>query len=339
MAENDLESTAKELVAPGKGIWATDASTPTMDKRLTAAGITPTLETRTMFREVLISTPGLGEFISGVILYDETIRQRTSEGIGFVDLLQKQGIVPGIKVDKGTVELEGSPEEKVTEGLEGLSERLAEYKQMGAKFAKWRAVISIGDGIPSQRCIEPNAQRLASYAKFCQEQGLVPIVEPEVLMDGEHTIEKSEEITTAVLLNVFAQLKEQKVALEGIILKPNMVLSGYKCQTQAGLEEVAQMTIRTLLKTVPKEVPGIVFLSGGQDVILATARLNEICKTKDLPWKVSFSFERGLEGPAMEIWKNEVENGKAVQSALYKRAKLNSLASQGQYLEEMENEL
>jgi len=335
----ELSSILNKLMAPGKGIWATDASTPTMDKRLTAAGITPTLETRTMFREILISTPALGEFISGAILYDETIRQKTSKGIGFIELVQKQGIVPGIKVDKGTVEFEGSSEEKATEGLEGLSERFVEYKQMGAKFAKWRAVITIGAGIPTPNCIEANAQRMASYAKFCQEQGLVAIVEPEVLMDGEHTIEKSEEITAAALLSVFAQLKEQKVALEGMILKPNMVLSGYKCQTQAGLEEVAQTTIRTLLKAVPKEVPGIVFLSGGQDALSATSRLNEIAKIPGLPWKISFSFERALEGPAMEIWKANPKNVESAQKSIYKRAKLNSLAVRGLYRKEMENEL
>ena len=288
---------------------------------------------------MIITTPGLGEFISGVILYDETIRQSRKDGAPFLRVINDAGIIPGIKVDAGAKGLAAHPGEKITEGLDGLRDRLAEYAQMGARFAKWRAVITIGDGIPSRSCIEANAHALARYAALCQEAGLVPIVEPEVLMDGEHPLERCFEVTEKVLLTVFSQLYTQRVALEGMILKPNMVLPGLNCPKQAAVDEVADATVRCLLRAVPAAVPGIAFLSGGQSGELASARLNamNVRFKSRLPWALAFSFARAIQQPAMEIWKGQQANAAAAQQALYHRARCNSAARLGRYRTEMEN--
>ena len=338
MDTKQLIDTAKALVAGDKGLLAMDESNPTCDKRFAKLGIPLTEEARRAYREWIISTPRLGECISGAILYDETIRQKKKDGTLFVKALANAGIIPGIKVDAGAKDLAGHPGEKITEGLDGLRERLKEYAQMGARFAKWRAVITIGDGIPSRGCIKANAMDLALYAALCQEAGIVPIVEPEVLMDGAHTLERCFEVTEITLRAVFKQLVTQRVFLEGMILKPNMVLPGLLCSHQESVEEVADATVKCLLRTVPAAVPGIAFLSGGQPSELATARLNAMnarFKGK-LPWAVTFSFSRAIQQPALEIWKGQETNVAAAQKALFHRANCNRAAQRGDYTTTME---
>jgi fructose-bisphosphate aldolase class I len=339
MNTQELIATAKAMVAEGKGLLAMDESTPTCNKRFEKVGIPQTEETRRSYRELIVTTPGLGEFISAVILYDETIRQSKKDGTPFVKVITDAGIIPGIKVDTGAKDMAGHPGEKITEGLDGLRKRLAEYAQMGARFAKWRAVIVVGDGIPSRGCIEANAQALARYAALCQEAGLVPVVEPEVLMDGEHTLARCCEVTEEVLRTVFNQLYTQRVALEGMILKPNMVLPGLDCPKQDSVEEVADATGTCLLRTVPAAVPGIAFLSGGQSGELASARLNamNVRFKSRLPWALAFSFARAIQQPALEIWKGQQANAAAAQQALVHRARCNSAARLGRYRAEMKN--
>ena len=333
MKLQDLIDTAKMLVANDKGLLAMDESTPTCNKRFDKLGIPQTEETRRSYRELIITTPGLGESISGAILYDETIRQQKKDGTPFIKIIIDSGIIPGIKVDIGAKSMAGHPGEKITEGLDGLRERLKEYFKMGARFAKWRAVIAIGDGIPSQGCIEANAHALARYAALCQEAGLVPIVEPEVLMDGEHTLERCSEVTEEVLRTVFKQLYEQRVTLEGMILKPNMVLPGLSCPRQETVDEVADATVKCLLRSVPASVPGIAFLSGGQSAELASARLNamNVKFRSRLPWALAFSFARAIQQPALEIWLGKGKNILAAQKALYHRARCNLAARRGEY--------
>jgi fructose-bisphosphate aldolase class I len=330
--------TAKSLVADDKGLLAIDESNPTCNKRFAAAGIPQTEEFRRSYREMIITTPGLGECISGLILYDETIRQKKKDGTLFIKAITDMGIVPGIKVDVGAKDMAGHPGEKITEGLDGLRERLREYFQMGARFAKWRAVIAIGKGIPSRGCIEANAHALARYAALCQEAGFVPIVEPEVLMDGNHSMEQCFEVSEEVLRTVFRQLYKQRVTLEGMILKPNMVLPGLTCPKQESMDEVADITVECLLRAVPAAVPGIAFLSGGQSGELASARLNAMnARFKSrLPWALAFSFARAIQQPALEIWHGEETNVSAAQQALYHRAICNRAARQGKYIVELE---
>jgi fructose-bisphosphate aldolase class I len=333
-----LTDTAKALVADDKGLLAMDESDPTCNKRFAKLGIPLTVESRRAYRELIVTASGLGESISGAILYDETIRQQKKDGTPFLKILVDAGIIPGIKVDTGAKNLAAHPGEKITEGLDGLRERLAEYFQMGARFAKWRAVIAIGDDIPSRSCIEANAHALARYAALCQEAGLVPIVEPEVLMDGAHTLERCRKVTEEVLRNVFIQLNCQRVLLEGMILKPNMVLPGLACPTQESVDEVANITVKSLWRTVPAAVPGIAFLSGGQSAELASARLNTMnlrFKSR-LPWALAFSFARAIQQPALEIWRGDEANVKAAQQALLHRAKCNSGARRGEYTAAME---
>lgn len=340
MASHDLESTARALVDDGKGILAADESISTITKRFATLKIESTADSRRTYREMLFTTPGVSEFISGVIMYDETIRQKSSKGTPLAELLSAQGIIPGIKVDTGAKPLAGSPEEKITEGLDGLRDRLKEYRGMGARFAKWRAVIQITDTFPSTACVRVNANALGRYAALCQEQGLVPIVEPEVLMDGPHTIERCDTVTSFALHTVFAALFEQNVSLEGMLLKPNMVISGKECPKQASVQEVATATLRCLRRHVPTAVPGIVFLSGGQTDVVATAHLNAINKLDVLkPWKVTFSYGRALQDPALQAWHGKNENLKAGQQAFSHRAKCNGSASVGRYTDTMEGEL
>jgi fructose-bisphosphate aldolase class I len=329
---------ARKLVADDKGLLAMDESDSTCNKRFAKLGIPQTLEVRRAYRELIITTPGLGECISGVILYDETIRQQKKDGTPFLKVLGEAGIVPGIKVDIGAKDLAAHPGEKITEGLDGLRVRLQEYFQMGARFAKWRAVISIGDGIPSRSCIEANAQALARYAALCQEAGLVPIVEPEVLMDGEHSLERCRKATEEALRNVFSQLNCQRVLLEGMILKPNMVLPGLSCPKQASVDEEADITVQSLLRTVPAAVPGIAFLSGGQPGELASARLNamNVRFKSRLPWALAFSFARAIQQPALEVWRGKETNVEAAQQALLHRAQCNRAARRGEYAAMME---
>ena len=336
---DELRQTAAALVADGKGILAADESNGTMNKRLKAAGVEPEEENRRALRELLFTTEGAAEHISGVILYDETFRQSTADGTPFPQLLRDQGVVPGIKVDTGAKPLAGAEDEKVTEGLDGLRERLAEYYESGARFAKWRAVIAIDDSLPSRYCIHVNAHALARYAALCQEAGIVPIVEPEVLMDGHHTIDRSEEVTGATLAAVFAELREQRVLLEGILLKPNMVLAGYECSEQPGDDEVAVRTLRCLRRHVPAAVPGIVFLSGGQSDEDATTRLNLMNQIGPQPWQVSFSYGRGLQAAALATWHGERDKVPAAQAQYLHRARCTGAARRGEYSEEMEGEL
>jgi fructose-bisphosphate aldolase class I len=319
MNTQELIDTARTLVAGDKGLLAMDESNPTCNKRFAKLGIPQTEEARRAYRELIVTTPGLGECISGAILYDETIRQQKKDGTPFVKAITDAGIIPGIKVDTGAKDMAGHPGEKITEGLDGLRDRLAEYSQMGARFAKWRAVIAVGDGIPSRGCIEANAQALARYAALCQEAGLVPVVEPEVLMDGEHTLERCREVTEEVLRTVFNQLYTQRVMLEGMILKPNMVLPGLTCPKQETVDEVADATVRCLLRAVPAAVPGIAFLSGGQSGELASARLNamNVRFKSRLPWALAFSFARAIQQPALEIWQGKEANVLAAQQALF----------------------
>ena len=319
---------AKQLMAPGKGILATDARSETMDKRMKAVGIEPTEETRRKFREILITTPGIGEFLSGVILNEEVLR--------LAPLAQDKSIIVGIKVDLGVVDF--GQAEKVTEGLEGLEGRLGEYKQMGAMFTKWRVVVNVGEGIPTAECLRENAWGMAKYASLSQQQGLVPIVEPEVLMEGGHKIEECERATEQTLRAIFRELHDKDVGLEEMLLKTNMVLPGSESGQEVDDEEMARRTMVVLKRVVPVGLAGVVFLSGGQEAKLATKRLNAICK-QQLPWRVSFSFERALEGPAMEVWGGKEENVEKAQEIFLHRAKMNSLASQGRYTLEMENEI
>jgi fructose-bisphosphate aldolase class I len=330
--------TARALVAGDKGLLAMDESTPTCNRRFAALGIPQTDEARRAYRELIVTTPNLGQCISGAILYDQTIHQETKAGVPFVKVLIDAGIIPGIKVDAGAKDLAGHPGEKVTEGLDGLRERLAAYAQMGARFAKWRAVIVPGDGIPSRGCIEANAQPLARYAALCQEAGLVPVVEPEVLMDGDHTLARCAEISEEVLRTVFDQLYTQGVTLEGMLLKPNMVLPGLACPAQATVDEVADATVKCLLRAVPAAVPGIAFLSGGQPSELASARLNamNVRFESRLPWALAFSFARAIQQPALEIWRGEAANAPAAQQALFHRANCNRAARRGEYTAAME---
>ena len=337
MATHALETVARTLVTDGKGILAADETTPTLTKRFDTLGIKSTEQSRRTYREMLITAPGAPEFISGVILFDETIRQKSSRGKPLVEVQAAQGMIPGIKVDTGAKPLAGSPDETVTEGLDGLRNRLSEYRSLGARFAKWRAVIRITDRFPSIACITANAHALARYAALCQEQEIVPIVEPEVLMDGTHTIERCEEVTGDVLQEVFDALYKQGVALEGIVLKPNMVVSGKQSATQATVDQVAMATLRCLRRHVPAAVPGIAFLSGGQNPFLATAHLNAINQIPGpKPWKLTFSYGRALQDPALEAWHGLDKNLQAGQQALYRRARSNSAASVGKYSREME---
>lgn len=338
MKRQELIQTAKALVANHKGILAMDESLPTCNKRFAKLGIPETEEYRRAYRELIVTTPGLGESISGAILFDETIRQKTKDGTLMIKVIIDAGIIPGIKVDTGAKELAGHPGEKISEGLDGLRDRLTEYYQMGARFAKWRAVINISSSIPTRGAIEANALTLARYAALCQEAGLVPIVEPEVLMDGQHTMERCFEVTEEVLHTVFNQLYTQGVILEGIILKPNMIVPGLTCPKQESADDIADATVKCFRRAVPAAVPGITFLSGGQTAELASARLNAMnvrFKSK-LPWELSFSFGRALQQPALEIWNGKAENVLKAQEALYLRAKCNFAARRGEYNGAME---
>ncbi|MCG8588811.1 MAG: fructose-bisphosphate aldolase class I [Proteobacteria bacterium] len=333
---DELITTAQAMVTPGKGILAADESAPTIEKRFKSIDVASTEENRRSYRELLFTTQGADEFVSGVILFDETIRQSAGDGTPFPKLLASQGIIPGIKVDKGAKPLPGSPNEKVTEGLDGLRDRLIEYRGLGARFAKWRAVIAIGDDIPSANCIHTNAHALARYAALCVEQGLVPIVEPEVLMDGSHTLERCHDVTSRTLSATFHELFLQGVPLEQIILKPNMVLSGKDCPQQASVRQVAEATIDCFLNTVPAAVPGICFLSGGQSDEDATAHLNEMNRIGGFPWEMSFSYGRALQAPALKAWGGKADQVPAAQRAYYHRAKCNGAARYGKYTPDME---
>lgn len=336
----ELRETAKAMVAKGKGILAMDESTGTCNKRFKKAGIEETVENRRAYRELLLTTAGLSDHISGAILYDETIRQTLSDGTPFPEHMKKVGIIPGIKVDTGAKDMAGFPGEKITEGLDGLRERFAEYKKMGARFAKWRAVITIqGKELPTYACIHANAHALARYAALAQEAGLVPIVEPEVLIDGDHTIERSYEVTEFTLRAVFQQLALARVAFDGMVLKASMVISGKECPKRAGVQEVADWTVRCLLNTVPAAVAGVAFLSGGQGTEEATAHLNAMnARHKNLPWPLTFSYARALQDPAMQAWKGNPANVRTAQKLLLHRARLNGAATLGNYNEQMEKE-
>ncbi len=333
MNAQKLIDTAKALVAGYKGLLAMDESNTTCNKRFASFGIPQTEEARRAYREMIVTTPGLGKCISGAILCDETIRQNKKDGTPFIKAITDEGVIPGIKVDAGAKDMAGHPGERITEGLDGLGARLVEYSHMGVRFAKWRAVIAMGDGIPSRGCVEANAQALARYAALCQEAGLVPVVEPEVLMDGEHTLEQCREVTEEVLRTVFNHLYTQRVMLEGLILKPNMVLPGLTCPKQKTVDEVADATVTCLLRAVPAAVPGIAVLSGGQSGELASARLNamNVRFKSRLPWGLTFSFARAIQQPSMEIWSGQDANIAAAQHALHHRAKCNVAARRGEY--------
>ncbi|MGH8047165.1 MAG: class I fructose-bisphosphate aldolase [Chthoniobacterales bacterium] len=331
-----MEKTLAKLTATGKGILAADESVGTIEKRFQALSVPCTEDTRHDYRELLFSTPGLTAFIGGVILFEETLAQKGAAGMRLSQLLIAQGIVPGIKVDKGTVPLPGFPEEKVTQGLDGLPERLGKYKELGARFAKWRAVITIGAGVPTQQAMAVNAQALARYAAICQQQGVVPIVEPEVLMDGDHSLATCARVTEDVLHHTFDALYRHRVALEHMLLKPNMAVPGRSSSEQATPEQVAQATLDCLRRTVPAAVPGIYFLSGGQGEVAATSNLNAMNVGADQPWILSFSYARALQAPALEAWRGQAANTRLAQQALYKRARLNSAARQGSYSAAME---
>ncbi|MBN2872434.1 MAG: fructose-bisphosphate aldolase class I [Halothiobacillaceae bacterium] len=338
---DELIKTAKAMVAPGKGVLAIDESNGTCNKRFEANGIDATEEKRRQYRELLLTTPDLEKYVSGAILFDETIRQSAADGTSFIDVMHKRGQVVGIKVDTGAKPLAGSDGEKVTEGLDGLRERLGEYYEMGARFAKWRAVITIdtAKGLPTRGCIEANAHALARYAALCQEAGLVPMIEPEVLIDGEHDIATCEQVTEEGLVEVFDQLHRQNVMLEGVILKTSMVISSKGASNRAGVDEVADRTVETLLRTVPAALGGVVFLSGGQGVEESTAHLNAMHKRHGdrLPWPLTFSYARAIQGPALEYWKGEPGNVEEAQKRALKRARFNGLASQGEYSADMES--
>ena len=340
MDAQKLSDTAKAMVAGDKGLLAMDESTPTANRRFAAAGIPQNEETRRAYRDMIVTAPGLGDCLNGAILVDETIRQQTRRNVPFAKALESVGIMPGIKVDAGAKAMAAHPDEKLAQGLDGLRERLAEYVKLGARFAKWRAVITIGDGIPSWSCIEANGLILALYAALCQEADLVPIVEPEVLMDGDHTMQRCAEVTEATLHEVFDQLVAQDVLLEGMILKPNMVVPGLKCPHQNSNEEIADATVHCLLRTVPAAVPGVAFLSGGQSGELASARLSAMnARFKGrMPWGLAFSFARAIQEPAMQIWHGEDANVAAAQKALVHRARCNVAARRGEYTPAMEKQ-
>ena len=340
MSTQSLEAVAKAMVAPGKGILAADESTGTIEKRLKSIQVENTEDNRRAYRDMLFTAKGLGQYISGVILYDETLRQKGVNGTPFVELLEKNGILPGIKVDTGAKDLALCPGETVTEGLDNLPKRCAEYVKLGAKFAKWRAVINIGRDIPSSTCIAANAHALARYAAICQAAGLVPIVEPEVLMDTDHTIERCEEVTEWMLNAVYEALYVNRVVLERSVLKPSMVISGKGCARQAPVDEVAERTVRVLKRSVPAAVAGIVFLSGGQSDELATAHLNAMNKKfgKEAPWPLSFSYGRALQAPSLKAWKGAAANVAAGQAALLHRSRMNSLACAGRYSSDLERQ-
>ena len=334
-----LAKTAAAMVAKGKGILAADESAGTCESRFKSVGVACTEENRRAYRGLLFTTPGVEQFVSGVILFDETIRQKTDDGVPFADYLARKGIVPGIKVDKGTKALALCPPgEKVTEGLDGLRERLADYFKLGARFAKWRAVITIGAGIPTHACLYANAHALARYAALCQEASIVPIIEPEVLLDGDHTVERCEEVTQATLSATYAALAAHHVAFEHTILKASMVVSGKANARQAGVDEVAERTVRVLKRTVPAAQPGVVFLSGGQSDIAATAHLNAMAAMKGLPWPLTFSYSRALQNPALGTWRGQGGNIGAAQRAFHHRAHMNSLAAQGKWKNELERQ-
>jgi len=338
MNKQILKDTIQQLFAGNKGLLAMDESIETCNKRFAAAGITQTVEMRRSYRELIVTTPGLNESIGGAILFDETIRQQTKDGIPMAEVLKKTGIIPGIKLDLHAKPMAGFPNEKITEGLDGLRERLAEYKKMGARFAKWRAVITIGEGIPTTQCITANAHALARYAGLCQEADIVPIVEPEVLMNGNHSIQRCFDVSEQVQKILFYQLYKYRINLEGIILKPNMVIQGLESTEKKSVDEVAETTVNCLLESVPASVPAIAFLSGGQSPEAATAHLNAINKNfkNRLPWIVTFSFARAIQQPAIEAWKGENKNVKEAQQILYKRAKLDATARRGEYNKNME---
>ena len=338
MGRNVLLETAVELVADGKGVLAADESDGTIRKRFDAIGVESTEDSRRAYREMLFTTRGAEEYISGAILFDETIRQKSSDGTPFPELLASKGIIPGIKVDTGAKPLAHAQGETITEGLDGLRERLEEYRRLGARFAKWRATYSIADDRPSEYCVWTNAHALARYAALCQEAGLVPIVEPEVLMDGPHTIDRSYHVTAHVLNAVYTELFDQRVDVSGMLLKPNMVLSGYDAPDRAGADEVAEWTVRCFLRHVPAAVPGIVFLSGGQSDLEATANLNAMNARGPHPWQLSFSYGRALQAPALKAWSGKAENVEAAQRAYFHRARMNGAARTGRYVSHMEHE-
>jgi fructose-bisphosphate aldolase class I len=338
MAHNELHETAQALVADGKGILAADESGGTIKKRFDSIGLESTEENRRAYRDMLFTTPGAEEYVSGVILFDETIHQSGLDGTPFPELLASKGVIPGIKVDEGALPLAGAEGETVTEGLDGLRQRLEEYRGLGARFAKWRATYTITDDLPSDYCIWANAHALARYAALCQEAGIVPIVEPEVLQDGTHSIERSYHVTCRVLAAVYTELYDQRVDVEGTLLKPNMVLSGYSAPSRAGVNEVADWTLKCFYKHVPAAVPGIVFLSGGQSDEDATAHLNAMNAKGPHPWPISFSYGRALQAPAIKAWGGKAENVEAGQRAYYHRAKMNSAARTGTYAPAMEQE-
>ncbi len=334
-----LTDTVSRLFADNKGLLAMDESNGTCNKRFAAAGIPQTVDMRRSYRELIVTTPGLQESIGGAILYDETIRQQTKDGVPIIDVLIKNRIIPGIKVDTGAKPMAAFPGEKITEGLDGLRERLAEYKKMGARFAKWRAVITIGENIPTTGCIEANAHALARYAALCQEADIVPIIEPEVLMEGAHTLQKCFDVTERTLKILFYQLYQYKIVLEGMILKPNMVIAGTKSAEKNSVDEVAEATVNCLLESVPAAVPAIAFLSGGQSPQDASAHLNAIHTNykNRLPWIVSFSFARAIQQPALDVWKGQEINVKEAQNLLYQRAKMDAAARRGEYDASMES--
>lgn len=335
----ELKQTASALMAGDKGLLAMDESLPTCNKRFAEVGIPQTVEYRRAYRQLIVTTPRLGECISGAILFDETIYQATDDGILFVDILKQAGVIPGIKVDEGTVDLANFPGEKITEGLDGLRERLNKYYTLGARFAKWRAVITIGNDIPTDGCIDANTHALARYAALCQEAGLVPIVEPEVLMDGAHTIEQCYEVTEKTIKKLFEELNAQRVNLSGLLLKPNMVIAGKDSPVQNSINEVADATVKCLLGAVPSAVAGVAFLSGGQSAEDASAHLNAMhIRFRDkLPWPLTFSFARAIQQPALELWKGKSENVPAAQQILHFRASMNNAARRGQYSVDMES--
>ncbi len=340
MDRNLLSRTAAAMVAKGKGLLAADESSGTCDRRFKSVGVESTESNRRAYRDLLFTTKGLEEFVSGVILFDETVRQSTLAGNEpFPEFLAGKGIIPGIKVDKGTHDLALSPGEKITEGLDGLRGRLEEYFKLGARFAKWRAVITIGPGIPSHPCLYANAHALARYSALCQEASIVPIVEPEVLLDGDHTIERCYEATEATLSAVFAALRAHNVSLEHTVLKASMVVSGKDCPKQAGVERVAEETVRCLKRTVPAALPGVVFLSGGQSDEAATAHLNEMAKTPGLPWPLTFSYSRALQNCALKAWRGAPASVAAAQRAFHHRARMNGLAAQGKYRPDLEKQV
>ncbi|OGL63722.1 MAG: fructose-bisphosphate aldolase [Candidatus Tectomicrobia bacterium RIFCSPLOWO2_12_FULL_69_37] len=339
MSAQELEAIARKLIAPARGILAADESTGTIERRFKSINVPNTEASRQAYRDMLFTTPGFGEYISGVILFDETIRQKSLKGVPFTEVLTRSNSIPGIKVDAGAKPLPFAPDEMTTEGLDGLPGRVKEYRDMGARFAKWRAVVTIGPGIPTRYCIETNAHALARYAAICVEGGLVPIVEPEVLMDADNTIETCFDVTEWTLKSVFNALYEQRVPLEQILLKPNMVVSGKKCPVQAGVRQVAEMTLKCLRRCVPPAVPGVVFLSGGQSDEDATAHLNAMNQIGGNPWELSFSYGRALQAPSMKKWAGQAANVAAAQKIFHHRAKCNGAARSGKYSDAMEREL